>query len=129
MPSLKACDRCQDLAGSHQALPSPPALLFLRVPPRISAPSAFSPSPSPSPSPFPARLLAFSSAGVPPRYVGQPQVYDLLRRGARDRVCWGVPGVNGDPADVPGWDEYYGHGLIDIEASLFWLEELYCPGC
>ncbi|MCB9840047.1 MAG: S8/S53 family peptidase [Phycisphaeraceae bacterium] len=62
------------------------------------------------------------------------QMYDLLKRGARDQVSH-VPGHQGDPNDIPNLvgpvsgDTYYGWGLIDINASLNWLEALYCPNC
>jgi hypothetical protein len=38
-------------------------------------------------------------------------------------------GESGDVNGAVGWDQHDGWGLIDIEASLEWLEVLYCPNC
>lgn len=63
------------------------------------------------------------------------QVYDLLRRGARDRVSWenlqsgDIHDIVNTGSGIYSGDTFYGWGLIDIEASLCWLETLYGPGC
>jgi subtilisin family serine protease len=57
-------------------------------------------------------------------------IYLLLRLGARDRVSF-ANGQSGDPNDavnddgVASNDPYSGWGMIDIDASLEWLELLY----
>lgn len=59
-------------------------------------------------------------------------VYGILRAGARDRISWGH-GPDGDCCDVfngtgnTSGDECYGWGLIDIDASLDYLETNYPP--
>jgi len=49
-------------------------------------------------------------------------MYEILRAGCRDQVSHVCSGC-GDPDDGPGRDDYFGWGLIDIDASLQYLED------
>lgn len=54
-------------------------------------------------------------------------MYEILQAGCRDRISWiNYPTVSGDDDDDFGWDPYYGWGLIDIAASLEYLEANFC---
>lgn len=51
-------------------------------------------------------------------------MYEILQAGCRDKVSWqDYPTVLGDSEDLVGWDDHYGWGLVDIDASLQYLED------
>lgn len=53
-------------------------------------------------------------------------MYEILVAGCRDQVSHHCDGCE-DVLDTVGHDNYYGWGLIDIDASLQYLEEEFCP--
>jgi len=53
-------------------------------------------------------------------------MYGILRAGCRDEVSQYCDGCE-DSLDTVGHDDDYGWGLIDIDASLQYLEDEFCP--
>lgn len=51
-------------------------------------------------------------------------MYHILKAGARDQISH-QPGQTGDLDDAVGKDSHYGWGLIDIDASIEYLEDNY----
>jgi len=49
-------------------------------------------------------------------------MYEILKAGCRDQVSWHCDGCE-DVLDTVGHDDYYGRGLIDIDAPLQYLED------